>query len=240
MGVKYYKRTKTPKYTEKQLREIPPKCRLLRRKILKGDKIIIMDDEKYFTFSNSSDITNKGFYTANKKSSPENIKFIKKMKFEPKVLVWCCISEKGVSSVWVQTQSGIAVKSSTYIKKCLPNLIKFIKKHHANDEIIFWPDLASSHYSFETQNWLKERNINFVPKKANPPNIPGARPIENFWSILSQHVYKDGWEAKSADQLKKRIVYCAKKVDVEVVQKMMRGVKGKLRKIEDGGPLAIM
>ena len=45
---------------------------------------------------------------------------------------------------------------------------------------IFWPDLARCHYFRQTVAWMDE-NVNFVPKEINPPNVPQARPIENFW-----------------------------------------------------------
>jgi hypothetical protein len=34
-----------------------------------------------------------------------------------------------------------------YIIKCFPKMVKFIEKHHKNDETIFWPDLALRHYA---------------------------------------------------------------------------------------------
>ena len=40
-------------------------------------------------------------------------------------------------------------------------------------------------------------NINYVQKEINLPNIPQARPIENFWGCLVQKVYENGWEAKT-------------------------------------------
>ena len=47
--------------------------------------------------------------------------------------------------------------------------------------------------------------INYVLVDLNPPNVPKARPIEDFWGILAQKVYEGGWEAKNKEQLKDRI-----------------------------------
>lgn len=171
-----------------------------------------MDDEKYFTFANSCDVTNQGYYTTDKSTTPDNIKFISKSKFEPKVLAWCAISAKGISAFFVQTQSGIAVNADIYITKCLPKMVDFVKKNHKDDKNIFWPDLASCHYAKNTLDWLASQNIPFVPKYANPSNIPQARPIENLWSISSQLLYENGWEAITANQLENRIKYNAKKL----------------------------
>ena len=34
--------------------------------------------------------------------------------------------------------------------------------------------------------YLIEQNFEFVPKKKNLPNLPQARPIEQFWAICKQ------------------------------------------------------
>ena len=78
---------------------------------------------------------------------------------------------------------------------------------HKNDDIVFWPDLASSHYSRKVQNYLKSKNIEFVPKERNPANVPELRPIEDFWSELERLVYDKNWQAENLDQLKNRIEF---------------------------------
>lgn len=42
------------------------------------------------------------------------------------------------------------------------------------------------------------------------------------------------------EQLVKRIKTQLKKVDLTIVQTMMKGIRGKLRKIEDKGPFSIL
>lgn len=79
-----------------------------------------------------------------------------------------------------------------------------------------------------------------MPKEVNPPNVPQARPIEDFWGLLAQKVYSGGWEAKNRQQLINKIRYQLKKIDLSVVQNTMKGIRGKLRKIEDEGPFAIL
>ncbi len=46
-------------------------------------------------------------------------------------------------------------------------------------------------------------------------------------------VCKGGWEAKTIDQLKKRIIKKLKEIDIQVVQAMLSGIGHQLRKIED-------
>jgi hypothetical protein len=54
-------------------------------------------------------------------------------------------------------------------------------------------------YSRDTQNWLQHHHIPFVPKHDNPPNLPEARPIEDFWALVSRKVYDRGWEAQNEE-----------------------------------------
>jgi hypothetical protein len=111
---------------------------------------------------------------------------------------------------------------------------------HLDDKYIFWPDLASSYYANKTIQWLNKRKVPFAPKCVNPPNVPKARPIEDFWAISAQQMYSGGWTAMNQEQLVNRIKTQLKKVNLEVVQAMMKGVRGKLRKIEDKGPFSIL
>ncbi|KAJ8934843.1 hypothetical protein NQ318_016179 [Aromia moschata] len=64
-GLKYRKRRKCPKYTQGQgkgkgLLRIPRCCRQLRRVYFADGKSIILDDEKYFTWEDSSYLSSLG------------------------------------------------------------------------------------------------------------------------------------------------------------------------------------
>ncbi|KAJ8909948.1 hypothetical protein NQ315_004015 [Exocentrus adspersus] len=105
---------------------------------------------------------------------------------------------------------------------------------------MFWPDLASCHYSRDTQNWLRQHRIPFVPKNAKPPNLPQARPIEDFWALLSRKVYDRGWEAQNEQQLRRRIFEKLREIDLNSVQGLMRDIRRNLRLVEEYGPLHII
>ena len=114
IGLKYYKRQKAPKYTEKQLKQIPKKCRKIRRQLTKHT-FIIVDDEKYFTFSNNDMPRNTGFYTSDKEHAPDKVKYKPKEKYEKKILIWLALSAKGISQPFIGTTKGPAVTASVYI-----------------------------------------------------------------------------------------------------------------------------
>ena len=90
------------------------------------------------------------------------------------------ISQKGASSIYVH-RSAITIKQRIYLNKCTrKRLLPFIKYHHKGDNILFWPDLTSSHYSKQVQDFLKAHQINFVQRQQNPPNVPQSHPIETI------------------------------------------------------------
>lgn len=239
-NLKFRKRQKCPKYTAAQLERIPGCCRRLRLQHFRNNATIILDDEKYFTLSNSEIKGNDGFYTDNIEDVPNDVRYKKKAKFEDKVLVWCAISEAGISRAYVGRVRGEAVNADIYIRRCLPKLVNFIQTHHVNDNIMFWPDLASCHYARITQDWLRQQNIPCVPREDNPPNVPQARPIEEFWALLGRKVYDGGWEAENEEQLRRRIHQKIREFNPLTAQRLMISIHAKLRTIETHGPLAAM
>ena len=56
-----------------------------------------MDDESYFTLSNSTLAGNDTFYAVDPNECSDEVRYIEKRKFEPKLLVSICISPRGLS-----------------------------------------------------------------------------------------------------------------------------------------------
>ena len=111
------------------------------------------------------------------------------------------MSTRGISEPYI-VKSGNAINQFIYRDECLSKrLLPFIKQFHSDDNYVFWPDLASSHYAEASLDFMIENSINHVDKFDNPANLPEARPIEDLWSILKGKVYENGWEAKSLHQI---------------------------------------
>lgn len=174
-------------------------------------------------------------YTNDINSTSNNVKFKIKQKFEKKLLVWVAISPRGISSSFI-APSGLAIDQHVYLNECIvKRLIPFINKYHSDNNYVFWPDLASSHYAKSVIAHLKEKNVIFVEKEDNPPCVPELRPIKNLWSILKGLVYEKGWEAKTYDDLKNRVKYCLKKVDMTLVHQMVSSVNSKVDRVRRHG-----
>ena len=110
-----------------------------------------------------------------------------------------------------------------------------IKKFHSEDEFVFWPDLASSHYAESVCDIYIEEKINFVEKYENPANLPECRPIEVFWAILKGQVYANNWKASNLSELRRRVAYCIKEMDQIIVTELMDGMLKKMRTVARNG-----
>ncbi|CAF3026469.1 unnamed protein product [Rotaria sp. Silwood2] len=140
----------------------------MRRQITAPITFIIAYDEKYFILSNDDMPQNIGFYSFDTEHPSDNVKYKTKEKYPKHVLSLVSLISKS-------------------------KLVQFIEVQHVDEEYIFWPNLASSHYADETTQWFLQYKINFVPKQINPSNVPKARPIEDFfWSILASKIYEGG------------------------------------------------
>lgn len=86
---------------------------------------------------------------------------------------------------------------------------------------------------------MKSQNVKFVDKYHNPTNVPQCRPIEDFFGLLTNVVYRNGWKADNLKQLQNRIRLCLRKFDMNIVKNTMLTVKKRLRKCALLGPLAV-
>jgi transposase len=231
--IKYRKKIKVPNRSHQQKLLVRPKCRLLVKQFRK--KKVVIDDESYLPLSNDELSANAGFYTSDIETCPDAVKLKPKSKYDQKVMVWISMSEDGLSKHYM-VPSGQAINQDIYIQKCLKErLIPFIKTVHKNDEIVFWPDLASAHYAKKTQDFLRAKKVEFVPREHNPANVPELRPIEDFWSELKRRVYARNWKAKNIAQLRTRINYCIKNMDTKRVRKLGKRTFTRVDKVRRHG-----
>ena len=125
-------------------------------------------------------------------------------------------------------EGGYAINRHSYIAILRQTVLPFIRQNHRNGDYWFWMDLASAHYAADTLNFLREENIRFVPKEANPPSVASLRPVEDFWAALKYKVYEGGWEAASIAQLKRRIRQKAQEIELPTILRLFHTVKQRL------------
>lgn len=239
LGVKARRKETVPKYSGDQESRAKSACRKLYRNrgLSTGAKILIMDDETYVPVDPDQVPGIQFYHSKDKSEVPDKNRFKGKSKFPKKYLVWQCIDENGnVSDPFITTGT---INAKIYLKECLIKRLKpFIEKHHELNSILFWPDMASSHYASQVTTWLENEKIDFVAKNDNAPNVPQARPIERFWALCKKAYKKRAWPAKSLSSFKRIWKNIAIKVANDSAQSIMKGAKMNLRAIGYGGVLA--
>ena len=231
-------RKKIPKTNEKQKKKQKRILREVSRNQFapcNDDVDILLDDESYFEVSEQGFGGNKFYFVKKGQEASPEVKYIQKDKFPPKVLLWIAISKQGTSSPCFRLQNCHALKSGDYVKYCLTRLKKFIDHNYSDGNYLFWPDLASCHYSKYTSDKISELNIKRLGKEKNPPNIPQLRPIEDFFASLKSRVYKEGWKPRSPQHLISRINNKIKTFPPEYFKKLMSGIPAKIRKADRQG-----
>ena len=135
---KYRKREKIPYLDNIQQQKAKKLSRRLCDHLRDAQCEIVMDDEKYFTFAGHKMPGNAGYYTNDKQTCPNSVRFAGKPLYPRKVLVWIAISERGFSKVLIRPSKSEAIDSETYINECLSKrLPSFLHKHHGDFNYIF-------------------------------------------------------------------------------------------------------
>lgn len=194
LGITARTKKKGSKYTENQEARAKTGCRKVYEKTLK--KVLVIDDETYVTFD-PNQVPGRDFvHSADHSQLNYDQKFKQIVKFPKRYLVWQAMDELGnVSDAFISTGT---MTGQIYLEECLKKrLIPFILKYHEIEDIIFWPDLATCHYAGVVTSFLAAKNIDFVSKKENPPNVPEARGIEKFWAECKRRYHHRSEEPKN-------------------------------------------
>jgi hypothetical protein len=233
--IKFRMRTRAPNVNVKQFKVQKSRLNKLRKgPLMPSNKLdIVMDDESYFTLDGYCG--DKGYYAYDDENVDPQVKYKRFNKFPSKLLVWIAISNRGISKPFIMKSKG-AINCNNYSTECIrKRLLPILKEKHSDNNYVFWPDLASSHYGNTTIETYKKYGIKFLPREMNPPNVPQLRPIEDFWSILKQKVYSNNWSTNSCSKLANRIKLKLKEIDVHVVQRQMSKIPTKVRVAADHG-----
>ena len=186
-----------------------------------------MDDESYFSLSYEH---YSNYYYTDGSEVDRSVRTRGKKKFEKKVMVWLAISANGRSEPFYHVTQG-SVNGEVYANEIITKFLHpFIENKHSGDNVPFWPDLATAHYSRVSTNMLQNLHIPFVPKELNPPCVPQARPIEKFWQHWKYKLYEDGWGARSIPELIERMNEKLQEFDHSYFSNLMRSVRSKIRK----------
>ena len=203
LGYTSYRVQKVPNRRDKQNENARKRALKLYHEVLvKLKGCVIQDDETYLK-CDFRQMPGQEFYSR-RHGAFVDYKFKSKYvdKFAKKYLIWQAICSCGRRSQ-AYVISG-TLKSDEYIKECLnKRLLKLIRQH--NSPPLFWPDLASIHYSRDGISWYETNNVTFVEKKHNPPNSPELRPVERYWALLKRNIKKRSTAASDITSFKQKV-----------------------------------
>lgn len=221
-----YKVQKVPDRSEEKNKVAKRRARQLYTQYLTKFDCVVMDDETYCK-ADFNQLPGKEFYTAFKRGGVSNkFKQKKVSKFPKQYMVWQAICTCGRRSQDVVVKGSI--NSKVYIEKCLEGPLKALIRQHQGS-VLFWPDLATSHYARSTLQWYDANNINYVPKEANPPNCPELRPIEKYWALMKRSLKNTKKVSQNERDFQNKWRRAYRVVDENTVQNLMNGVKKKVR-----------
>ena len=183
LKIKTRKKIVAPLYKNNQEKRAKSNAwKLYKRLIAPADrKIVVMDDETYVLLDPHQAPGNRYYNEAEDHPLDIDQKLRPKEKFPAKFLVWQAIASTGEVSESFITKGTI--NQEIYRTKCLPKLIKFIRKLGGVKRVLFWPDMASAHYASSVTDHLENLEIDYVLKCDNLPNVPQLRPIERYWAL---------------------------------------------------------
>lgn len=225
-GLKAYTVQKHANRNDVQAIKAKKRARKLYDNLLRGrNQCIVMDDETYVV-GDFKQLPGRAFYYAKFRFGVQKkFKYKFQSKFPTKYMVWQAICSCGKRS-----RSYIAkgsMKSDVYINECLKNrLLPFLNSH--NTPTLFWPDLASCHYSKKTLEWYSANKVNFVPLDHNPPNCPHLRPVERYWAFVKNKLLKTGKVAKNYMSFAKLWTGASEKISDGLVKRIMAGLNAKI------------
>lgn len=232
LGIKARVKQTVPKYTDGQEQRVQKCCKALYRKLSK--KIVVMDDETYVPVDPANIPGRQFFHSVDPSKVDFSQKFKTKEKFYEKYIVWQAMDSNGnVSKPYIQKGT---LDSQVYLNNCLKQkLIPFIDSFHNFDDVLFWPDLATSHYAKTVTEYLNSKNVDFVPKDMNPPNLPQCRPIETFWAQCKSEYKKIRKPSKNLLAFKRIWTRISNKVSKKSGKALMKGLKNKIKLVGENG-----
>jgi hypothetical protein len=81
---------------------------------------------------------------------------------------------------------------------------------------------------------VRKEQSRIFQENHNPLTSPELRPIERYWAILKRNVKKRSLTTFNIKSFKKKLDEPIKSIDMKVVQSLMSGFEGKVRKFRHG------
>lgn len=138
------------------------------------------------------------------------------VKFPASIMVWGCISAKGVGQL--HFIDGM-VNAEKYINILEESLLPSIPKLADCGEYTFQQDGASSHTAKRTKSWLQCKEIGVLDW---PSNSPDLSPIENIWGIMKRNLKNE--PQRTLSDLKTKLQEMWDSISTEQCQNLLKSM----------------
>lgn len=122
----------------------------------------------------------------------------RKVKFPASIMVWGCMSAKGVGKLHFINGTVNADKYIDILENYLKPTLE--EQRHAGDLLTFQQDGAACHTAKNVKKWLSENNIPLLDWTSSSPDLS---PIETFWHEMKKKLRMH--PARTIPELKNRL-----------------------------------
>ena len=136
------------------------------------------------------------------------------VKFPASVMVWGCMSARGVGNFTMVEGTINALKYQDILNSqllpCIPDL------QTAEGEYLFQQDGASCHTAKSTKEWFTSNDISVIPW---PSSSPDLSPIESLWGNMKRELRRH--PVRSINELKVKLQNIWQSTSPECCQKLV-------------------
>ena len=142
------------------------------------------------------------------------------------IMIWAGIIDNKIIGPF-RVPDGVKLTSNTYIEFLRENFLPFFNSipKEKKRKFVLMQDNAPSHAAKKTKVFLINLGINLM---SWPPNSPDLNPIENLWSLLKSHLYKNGKKYRNKNELWEEIQRFCEKIDGNIIKNLTESVNRRL------------
>lgn len=145
------------------------------------------------------------------------------VKFAKGVMVWGCMSARGVGNLYFIEGTVNAVKYQDILEN---QLLPSVDRLYPEGDVLFQQDGASCHTAKTTKRWLQDHHINVLDWTSSSPDLS---PIENLWGIMKKKLRQS--RPRTEALLKKKISEIWNSITAEQCEELVATMNKRLRAV---------